>query len=294
LTFEEWFDIIRRMVDRNELSQFLKPQEVSGAELIQLPELLRLVNRGEVIFYPVALSDIQAKMREEFQAQLPEDLVSQFGFGGLDWRFVIPFSAFYGSEGLVVPQLFLGFKSGKPTAVEDALGTIELKRMVNEEGRLSQITDVRVAGVALDSGRMLRTMGATYSPWTLNAHRFDVSVSDLEVPKPRTRGDSLETFQYQCQYQWTTQSIPTAPSEPYWTAALITQKMVEETEHNKVFRMHDSTEEGFSIMAGDRELAKKLGFTVSSTGDEHILSYNSPAGEPWSLSIPQKLQPVTE
>lgn len=259
------------MAVENPALRYLRQQEISGGPLIYLQRLLGLSQEGTTEVVPVDLFQIQEVMREALNAQLPEALISQLRLEGLNWGLVtLP----PGSSELILPILFLGCQRD-PIIIQDALGTIELKRLVDDEGKLpGQISSVRIGGTVHDSMDNPRVLGVRYScfsPDDYNAFRFDISFSNEELRRLAERSGGSQT-----------REIPTDINHPYSTAALITKAMVGEVEGHKTV-LTTSWERGWGIH----------GSGITSKGENYILQYRAESIESlWEISIPKSLQRV--
>lgn len=93
----------------------------------------------------VSIDEIDVVLKDQMKATVPEAWMNRFGYFDLDWLTL--------KESDALDVLFLGFPRGKqPTSFSQALGVVEVHRMIRGRDDTVFVVDLMMAGVDNQSG----------------------------------------------------------------------------------------------------------------------------------------------
>lgn len=272
--------------------------------------LLQNIRKDSTLVLPNSVESTQYYFRSE-GFQLPDSLIEQFKLKDLNWTSVLT------QDGL--PLMLAGFdkdREDKAFSLRSAIATIEIPRRVDLHSQSQKRHPIilRIAGIDKDIHRVL---ALTYScrevdpklgiPKSQNLTRINVSISEDEF---HTHREQSCTHGNHTLCERLTSPIETPFDRPYQTAALITNVMgwyanrLGNSGQNRVLAIHNTPAEiiigNFTSLQELEDLEKlslNLGFYGAKKDGIVTIGYqppegSSPALQPWTVIIPEKLQPA--
>jgi len=268
------------MSARQELPLPIKTgQPFTGNERSLLPPH-RLLYEVPTKRIPINWDSLQNSLSEELGAKIPDKLIEAMGLNNLHWQMV--------DNPKTLSVVILGSpekRNSHSLQLEGALATVEIRRSIDDDS-IVRIQGVRLGGLKHDSRGNRRIVGVAY--YTYNRknilHGYDVSVLPSEPPF-----NSQELYEYTLSVE----EIPTRDSYPYYTAALITQAMVDNAGNTSgMIKTYSSANDGnFSIHTAAAELNHFSVLSRKSQG-QCTLIYGGRNNDDWDISVPLSLDTI--
>lgn len=249
-----------------------------------------VLSEGHLPRVPYSFDGVQKFIQREVGGTLPKNLTDNLTFNTQAWQLIFDQHA--------MPLLFVGvpeYREGD-IRLSEAMGTIEVCRIVQQETNNVVVSELRVAGVGKISTHEERILAASFSAKTHRVTNLAVSITEKEFPQ--------EIEVKEADFFGARMPICLNPLEVHTIAGLVTRAMIRATENEErepqlsVLRVNNLCSRPENLEVADHgTLSSRLGFKVKSSGPEspaHYIVYTPPSsGSPmlreWSAEFPKTL-----